>query len=449
MRCKKNIYFPIETTVRELDGKLLLSMFLMEKFNVYIGSRAKLMALALSDCNGVYCLKSLSHKESDFYKELNDRGFNIVLIHAEGGVYTKFVENSIKFAFPSDLAKYVSAVFVLGDKIRDYILEFCPSYSGKLVISGEMRFDLAKAFFRPLYNQSNSVNDSVLINTSFGLSNHMISDSWVENLIVNNIDLSSTHKKNLLEKKDLFKQHVQSYIQLVQKLALRFPSINFILRPHPEENLQNYRVALENYSNVVVNNIDNVNVALSRVNCVIHHDCTTGIEAYIANKLVLSYSTFESSIHDAWLPKFVSHRCSTFEQVEHFIEGIEKGLLEVDVETGNKSGVLKNFIFNSDHSTSSYNIISDYINKHYGSLKKFKISNFIGNIKLYLRFTLSDILRFDNKVPLDTKTQLLNIEEIKLKFNKLNSILKGKSFSINPTVKFHSKNVVILKNKNL
>lgn len=51
------------------------------------------------------------------------------------------------------------------------------------------------------------------------------------------------------------------------------------------------------------------------------------------------------------------------------------------------------------------------------------------------------------KVPLDTKTQLLNIEEIKLKFNKLNSILNGKSFSINSTVKFHSKNVVILKNK--
>ena len=445
MRCKRNIYFPIETSVRELDGKLLLSMFLMENFNVYIGSRSRLMALALSDCNGVYCLKSLSHKESDFYKELNDRGFNIVLIHAEGGVYTKFVENSIKFAFPSDLAKHVSTVFVLGEKIRDYIVELCPSYSGKLVISGEMRFDLAKALFRPLYYQSNSISDSVLINTSFGLSNHMISDSWAEKLIVNNIDLSASHKKMLLEKKELFKQHVQSYIQLVQKLALRFPSINFILRPHPEENLQTYREALENYNNVVVNNIDNVNVAFSRVNCVIHHDCTTGIEAYIANKVVLSYSIFESSIHDAWLPKFISHRCSTFEQVEHFIECIEKGLLEVRADTGNKTGVLKNFIFNSDQNTSSYNIISEYINSHYGSYKKFKISNFIGNIVLYLRFKLSDILNVNYKVTHYTKTQLLNIEEIKLKLNTLNSILKGKSFSSNHTVKYHTKNVVMLK----
>ena len=57
--------------------------------------------------NGIYILKSLSRSDEGFYKKLIKRGYQIVLIHTEGGIHYKDNKNSILSYFNPHLLEYV------------------------------------------------------------------------------------------------------------------------------------------------------------------------------------------------------------------------------------------------------------------------------------------------------------------------------------------------------
>ena len=60
-------------------------------------------------------------------------------------------------------------------------------------------------------------------------------------------------------------------------------------RPHPSEEIQYYEKQFSDYSNVHMTYSGSVQEWIVNATEVIHHDCTTGIEAFICGKPVFSF----------------------------------------------------------------------------------------------------------------------------------------------------------------
>jgi hypothetical protein len=61
-----------------------------------------------------------------------------------------------------------------------------------------------------------------------------------------------------------------------------------VLRPHPSESLEFYRLAFTYFKNVVVTNEGSVLKWIRSADLVVHSNCTTGIEAVLAGRPVLN-----------------------------------------------------------------------------------------------------------------------------------------------------------------
>ena len=105
---KTTIYICIETKVRELDGRLLLSTFLVnDNFNVLMGSRSAIKRELLASSNGIYIPKSVSKDEIEFYKSIKSRGHKIILLHAEGTALFENIEEELKSMFSAECSGFL------------------------------------------------------------------------------------------------------------------------------------------------------------------------------------------------------------------------------------------------------------------------------------------------------------------------------------------------------
>jgi hypothetical protein len=77
-------------------------------------------------------------------------------------------------------------------------------------------------------------------------------------------------------------------VVLVKETALAYPQYTIVLRPHPSENLIFYQQAFSRFKNVVVRRDKSVLNWIRSAELVIHSNCTTGIEAVLAQRPVLN-----------------------------------------------------------------------------------------------------------------------------------------------------------------
>lgn len=443
---KPNLYFPIETTVRELDGKLLLASRLAKYYNIILGSRFRLKQLASADTDGVYMVKSINIQDADFYKVLKAKRFKIILLHSEGGVLTKDTSEFVKYSYPDELSVYIDKLFIYGSQIKSDILKFTTLYpESKLVVTGEPRFDLNKNKFNDFYHTEKELGNLkpfVLINTSFGLSNHKEGDEWVDNYIANNQDFSEILRSILAEKKVKFKKYVTDFVSLVQHLATRFPSLNFVVRPHPEENNNTYIQAFKDIPNVRVIHKWGVGLWILNSVCVIHHDCTTGIEARINGKPVISYGLEHDDRLDAWLPIAVSMNLENQNHVEEALSEIIKGDYNDRLREEHLL-LLSSFIHNAVDGVESHDLIYQELLEWSNKVESEVDKQFV---KTITRFKAIDIYTSIKKptqtIPVQ-KLGVLKVKDIEKRINSLSRIVGQRPLHVSQ----YAQNVIRIEEK--
>lgn len=75
---------------------------------------------------------------------------------------------------------------------------------------------------------------------------------------------------------------------MTKELALNFPHQRIVLRPHPSESLVFYQQAFASFPTVAVTRDDSVLPWIRAAELVVHSNCTTGIEAVLADRPVLN-----------------------------------------------------------------------------------------------------------------------------------------------------------------
>jgi hypothetical protein len=78
------------------------------------------------------------------------------------------------------------------------------------------------------------------------------------------------------------------FVVFTKELSHNFPHYTIVLRPHPSESLTFYKQAFTYFKNVTVTRDDSVLPWIRAADLVVHSNCTTGIEAVLAERPVVN-----------------------------------------------------------------------------------------------------------------------------------------------------------------
>lgn len=310
--------FPIETKVRDLDARLYLGLKCLQHFPCLLGGKAGLhYSMFRLDSPFLYFAKGLNRKVINLYQKIHDSSGKVISLDEEGGVFSPQDFTRIFLGrYHQKAVQFVDLFFVWSEKQKKILIEHNDTIDANAVIvTGHPRFDLRKPEFGDLYrmirkklNKDGSVSQPyILFNMNFGGANNQVSyDAFInykKNRSGKDFDLDNFNRKYEYQKRLL-----EHFVQVIFRIAGKFPHLTVVVRPHPAENAKYYLKRFEKLPNVVTTREGSVQEWIVDALLVVHHDCTTGIEAVMYGKEVYSYAP----VFDADIVKDIPIRVSRF-----------------------------------------------------------------------------------------------------------------------------------------
>ena len=398
-----NFYIPVEVKDRELYAKLLLAKFAAENgFNVILGKKNDLNRLVLNMPKGIYYGLGIAENYNSFFEMLSKLG-HIIVVGEEEGLITYSDEMYLDMRISPQTIRHVDLIFTWGSENFSIISKGRKNNTSKLRITGNPRFDLLKPNFSGVYeNNINSIRakykEFILVCTSFPSCNHFIKNiNYVQSLIDKKTLNDNNSIENFKKYQEVKTKTFRSFIEAIPLLAKVFNDIDIVIRPHPSENKDIYEDLAKKYRNVSVESRFSVHPWILCSKGIIHHYCTTSIEAFAADIPRFSLRP----VKDSFSEKEIPFKCSrVFESPEALIDGISNELFNKQ-EQKNEFKIKKHyehFVFNMGKSIASDLIIKEIIdylrvNSQKNSFKDFLIFRYFKEYKGRLEFLLRKFIR--------------------------------------------------------
>jgi hypothetical protein len=136
----------------------------------------------------------------------------------------------------------------------------------------------------------------ILLNTSFGAGNHVLG-------LEHFLKKAQFNYQALYDESFFMAMHkyqnklVKYFIGASVRLAKSFPECQVILRPHPSEDMGSYQSSTKGIDNLLVTREGIAAEWITGARVLVHHDCTTGLEALFHEVPTISYCPiFEKEI---------------------------------------------------------------------------------------------------------------------------------------------------------
>ena len=304
----KTILIPVESQVRELDGKLLLACTAAAKgFTSIIGSRSHIHFYSSRINNCIYIAKSMRRFSERMFKILHQLGHKIVAWDEEGLVRLPDQQYYMHRLSPVTFS-YIDHLFAWGESNARVFRNYSGYKQQPIHSFGNPRIDIIRpelrSYFQPEVDSIVKAHGNyILINTNFGQINHFIPSlgkketSRDKNFAENSSDQFTSRRH--AHKTELFSH----FRQTIPLLADTFPDIKFVVRPHPSENTETWKKLLGNKANTFVSNEGNVIPWIMGSKALISNGCTTSIESTILGKPTLGYYPVFNDEVDDIIPK--------------------------------------------------------------------------------------------------------------------------------------------------
>lgn len=326
---------PVESQVRELDAKLLLSCVAAERgFPVVIGSRAYLHYRVPFLSRGVYLAKSMRSLSDRMFRLLHGLGHEIVAWDEEGLV--RFPSEDYYRRRISEAAfRRVALLFAWGADDARMFAHF-PGYHGAPIhVTGNPRIDLMRQELRPCFAAAvqqlrDRFGSFILVNTNFGFVNNFVpglnlvqaGPHGTRKLGPNAMGMTSEFAEGMAaHKQTLF----EGFQEMVSALSRAFPDRAIVVRPHPAERHDPWLAIAEDHKRVHVVNEGNVIPWLLAARVLLHNGCTTAVEAGVLGVPAIAYQPVRSDEFDFPLPNSLSHRAESSDQVKEIVAAVLDG----------------------------------------------------------------------------------------------------------------------------
>lgn len=304
------IIVPSETRSREFDAKLLLAAHLAARGAVvYVGARSALHAALHRLPPATYVAKDFRRASRRVFGILKDLGHSIVGWDEEGILNFNLLSYIERRVDAPTLAR-MDEIFAWGEE-NAAMTAASPGYHGQpLHVTGNPRIDMLRDELRPFHEPDVAAlrqrfGDFILVNTNFGTLNHHLQQYVVDPRSQGNsggIDMTPEVRASWEHRFRLY----DAFRSLLPELGRALPGQTVVLRPHPSENLENWRQLLSGFANVHVLHEGAVAPWLMACRVLVHSNCTTAIEGFLLGTKVISFRPHVSEPHDHELANVVS-----------------------------------------------------------------------------------------------------------------------------------------------
>ena len=391
------IALPIEIKSREYLPKLYLAYNILKysKHKVIIGKKAEIYSIFKKSKNVFLISKSGPKKKFTFKKEILEKNFFSIL--DEEGPLANLRFKDFKNRCSNKVLSYCDYYFSWG-KDDKKLIEKKTAIKCKVLNYGHPKFDLLinkndslisrEKYLRKKFNNfvffpSNFHQDQIMDNKDYLI--------WRSKQAIN--DKNFIKRSSNLLKKDL-NNYINS-INLIKKLAIENPKINFIFRPHPRQDYKKVKKRFGKISkNIFIEHKFSISPYISACNLYMHRGCTSVLEAAKLNKKIIYLKNYNYNQRN-WMSEVGFNLIESKKEIK-IISNIIKGKIKVRqnqnlsiLENIGKKQFCQNFV--SFINSSKFENVNSIINYRYSKASSAVTNRVKSNIKKF--FIKSDIVR--------------------------------------------------------
>ena len=299
---KKTLVIEIEIFRREIDHKMYLGLkAALKNYRVIIGSREHLFWLIKNEVirDSIYLMKSIGELNIERIRILNKKNY-LSNFDVEASITEHNLERYFSHRSSKETVSRMEYIFCWGNEDYKHWKKKYPMYKKKIINSGSISSTLWNKKFKNYYDYECKINKKkykkyVLIVSNFNkiFNNNSITDIIRgEKKIPGRFLNTKEEKLRIKALKDEIKLF-RAFCLFIEKIAKENPKINFVIRLHPSEKLNKWKLKVRNKKNIIYNNTRSLGSLLRSSLCSIHNGCTSGFEAYLSGVPALIFSPFK------------------------------------------------------------------------------------------------------------------------------------------------------------
>jgi surface carbohydrate biosynthesis protein len=338
----KRIFYPIETTKRELEGVFLVAAKLAARGNrVYIGPKYQLDYRLKQLKPEIYIGTRADETNYGLLKTLKKSGCKVVIVDTEGGI---MIEEQYKTRHYGPGLQQTDLFFAWGSIGADIIDGLKQLPANAIKVSGAPWFDMEEV--KPFYNDTvtelrKQYPDSfILFNSRLSFPNHK------------SPHIAASYKAQSPVEFAYYQRQYDNLNETIKKLATDFPDQTFVVRAHPSEDPSHYFEYFKGFENIVINDNYSARAWVLASKLVLHNSCTTGLEAAMMGMPVVAYKEVNSDEYDKALPNLASIEVYDYEALKDKIRYYIEHPAEPYSLNREQISAIKHFFYNVDTSGS-------------------------------------------------------------------------------------------------
>jgi surface carbohydrate biosynthesis protein len=306
------VVLPSETRIREFDAKLLVACAAAERgLCGVVGAKKVIDQIAASLPPSIYVGKSLTNRNLFIFRMLRRLGHRVVAWDEEGLVYSS-PELYRLTKLGTEALNEPARLFAWGEENAEAWRAHAGFRGAPIHVTGNPRADLLRPELRAFFaSEAQALQERygrfILVNTNFSRINHFYPQLSRQRRLLQDaggvIRDDGDPRLGLAAHKEALYRH---FLDAVPALARRFPEITVIVRPHPSENEQTWRVAGGAHANVVVDRTGNAIPWLMAAGAVVHNGCTTAVETFLLDRRAIAFQPVRDERYDLYLPNQLS-----------------------------------------------------------------------------------------------------------------------------------------------
>ena len=338
-----NIYINVEISVRELDSNLLLAVLAAAKGHQVIVSDSEGIIKGINSgvlAPGIFHTKSLTpapHKIAR-HEALVEKDFIITSIDEEAGLDVSGFQEFAITRFSDKTIDQATALFGWGSSDTDALKKLYHRHSSKIHKTGSPRSDLWKSLFRDYWGMPKKAPEKpfLLVSSNMFGANGIVP---FHEIIKSKRAFGYYERDKKLLKKEFIRTgeayfKTEAFIAAIKHLATKNNGYDIVLRPHPTEDIEAWRVYLEGIPNVHIIKEGSISGWVHNAFAIMHCNCTTALEATISNKPVVTYDTFKQTFYGDAPPNKLGYLVKTREELLSKVN-----MLFDDMRSGNKKNI--------------------------------------------------------------------------------------------------------------
>ncbi|EJL28327.1 surface carbohydrate biosynthesis protein [Novosphingobium sp. AP12] len=317
-------FLPVVTKTRELEARVLMAAHLVKRgFSVVLGDPSFVDYRARHARNAVCFSPLLVPAAEKRLIALKARGHTIIAWDEEGLVYPDpqwYFSNRVG-AGPAKLA---DALIAWGDQAASDWLMTLPANAHLPLPLGNGRLDLLRFPYRELYSaKAEELKDRygvyALVNTNFDLINHADGEGGLLKRLRAGGRIRDGRDEEKFALWGEFRQAMfDAFMVGLPALHEALPHMNFVIRPHPSEDVGPYRELAARHERIFVEPAnDPVFAWIIGAQAIIHNSCTTAVEAFMLETPPLAYVPPHTPGMgmDSPLPNLLSIQCESWDEI--------------------------------------------------------------------------------------------------------------------------------------